>query len=107
MATRDFEEYSSSGELLAIYLGGLLAENKVPTTGEMSNAIAAAKDSALFNPQTSLPSAVTGRMFYEDANDTFAFYSTSVGLNHVGIDSDRKSTRLTPVTRSSRMQSSA
>ncbi len=87
MANRSFQNYASSGELLELYINGISANEKVPTTLEVNNAIAAPRATALYTPQATPPSAVEGLRFYDADHHIHASYTDISGyILHDGID---------------------
>ena len=87
MATRAFQGYASSGELLELYIGGISANHKVPTTLEVNTAILAPKESVLYTPQATPPSAVEGLRFHDNVHHVHASYTDIAGyILHDGID---------------------
>ena len=87
MANRAFQDYASSGELLALYIGGISADEKVPTTLEVNNAILAPRATILYTPQATPPVQVEGLRFYDNEHHTHASYTDIDGyILHDGID---------------------
>ena len=75
MANRAFQDYASSGELLALYIGGIQPEHKVLTSIGVTNAITAPKSEVLFTPLVSAPSEVEGLVFYDQASHSLSYYT--------------------------------
>ncbi len=80
MANRSFQDYASSGELLEMYIGGISPDEKIPTSLEVSNFVAAPKNEILLTPQLTAPVSIEGKVFYESSSHSLAYKTDISGV---------------------------